>query len=286
MIHVVFVIMFICSFIYTFVSELIINNITLENFNKFVISWTSNPFTCTIKMNMGKESFLYQALMVELYHEKIIDRIIHATLFFDGPVWLIVSYHYFKKFLPLPDYILMLCFLILITQANSFKDQKFFIILTLVWMLIFTITINVTLTDNTIYVFELFLLFNPFLRSIGHSIEMLPPYMLPNLSICPIANKYIIKRENQFRHIKSYIPFMKQYPVYAFFRLFIMMIVGTIAEFQAGFPYRLFPIIIYISSKRIYNYKSSLPSLDQLKKDCRLIRDHGFENSNYKEFFI
>ena len=197
----------------------------------------SLPENFLIHNNIGINSLELQSVIYMSFHLNVPAKISHHTLFLDCIFWATIFGIFHQVIGPL--ILLGWAFF----QGLSFHEPKYHKILMVFWLLCIIIAIPLINLKNGYYIASNGLCINSVLKAIGHVTEPIPPGLFAT----------------NFQHILK----LPQNPK-TYIRLFLSFIIGFVAEFLSGLPYRLPSIWLYLCLLNC-GFEFSRNSMENLK---------------------
>jgi len=210
-------------------------------------SWVSIPTA----FHLHKAHLLnFQTALYFVFHSTSLGQISHYYFLFEQIAWFLLLY----LWQPVAAVLLLLLMFFISFKMNEKPFGWYFMALI---SLIFAVSLGLSFVldkEMAMFMAEVIVLAGGFIRVLGHSVEPVPPHIL---------SEHFVKLDaNSFK-----------------WRLIPVSIVGIIAEFSAGFPFRLFPIQMYILALKLGYKPQNSWNQQELIEIAKGIHKEGFAYS-------
>jgi hypothetical protein len=206
----------------------------------------SIPDVFLLRWNIGREAFELQTALYSVFHRSVVDDVCHHFLTLDQLAWAALAYHFGGA-----AGLLGLALLALL-QAATFGERAIVGMMAAVWGLIAaaTVWLAAALGPDLAVTAEAVLLTSAMLRVLGHAFEPLPPLVGDSsLNFTPMRLR-------------------QRFPV--------TFVLGWVAEFASGLPFRLYASQVYLMALRFGFEPRSGLTLARLRELSGLLGTYGF----------
>jgi hypothetical protein len=215
----------------------------------FFTKLISMPRAFLVHHNLGTKSLQWQSITYAAYHTHWYSNMTHAGFFFDGVAWYVVAWTFVgpMAFLPL---LLWHAY-----QAATFRERGLALGLGVSWLGVAAAAWGLVAyvgVQHAYTVAQYVLVSMGIWRFIGHWVEPLPPDVAGNQA------------------------FVKLRDVKVPWRLAAPALLGSLAEFSAGLPFRLLNFWVYAQMQRVLGYHPSRQlTLREIEAETRKIHELG-----------
>jgi hypothetical protein len=231
------------------------------------------PLTARIEWNFGVDGLRLQSSNFMIFHQKLFNHLTHLTIPYDVVCWLLLLRHFAGL------EALFLAVAVLAYQASTFKERPTFTLgMLCMWAAILGSSLEIynVCGQQIVRYAWITLPANALVRTIGHTVEYIPPLVSGR---------------------DCWVPPFHLYTYASFFRLSLVWW-GFLAEMVAGLPYRVFVPQMFFAAQYFLHYNPiSGPSIETANRITykfyqtkwtlatadKVVKEHLLDASNYVE---
>ena len=213
----------------------------------------SAPSAFRLNENVGPKAFDMQVVSYASYHSRWLADVTHTAFFVESVAWYVLAYQ--VGGLPALAVLTVLKGL----QLHSYADARFVSYTAGLWLVVPLVAVWITnATGNPQPLAMTALILVPAWRVFGHVTEPIPPGVSRDGGFVPIEDNGLTAT------------------------LGLSFVVGYVAEFASGIPFRLVDVWTYDVATRAFGYVSAVsPSRDQIVNARAEIFTYGWAASPY-----